>query len=311
MDDRNRPYGSRDYYGGRSPQDYTRDYGAGRDYTYSSARDHAAAGQSGRDRSDYGARGWRDDDRNERSSRSGWTDQHPDYDRARVTDYQRPTGGDQGYRGQQRDRGDDRGRDRYDADRGFLDRAGDEIRSWFGDEDAERRRERDQRYDAQVGRDERAYGGVGEGQYQSWRRQRIAELDRDYDEYQRENSQRFHNEFTSWRNERQGQRDSLRRVNEHMEVVGSDVSHVGVVDKIRGDRILLTKSDSDAGGHHHSIPSRWIQSVDDKVMLRKTADEAKAHWRDEDQSGALFGDDEDRNDWSSGRNLNRSFSGTY
>ena len=105
-----------------------------------------------------------------------------------------------------------------------------------------------------------------------------------------------------------------------MEVVGSDGSHVGKVDKVRGDRIILTKNDTDAGGHHHSIPSRWVQSVDDKVTLRKTAEEAKAHWRDEERSGAMFGeggrseggrDDDDRQDWSSARNLNRSFSGTY
>jgi hypothetical protein len=97
-----------------------------------------------------------------------------------------------------------------------------------------------------------------------------------------------------------------------MEVVGSDGSHVGTVDKVRGDRILLTKADADAGGHHHSIPSRWIESVDDKVRLRKTAEEAKGHWRDEERSGALFGDEgEDRQDWSREGNLNRSFSGTY
>lgn len=36
----------------------------------------------------------------------------------------------------------------YDRDdRGFIDRATDEVRSWFGDEDAERRRRRDHRYD--------------------------------------------------------------------------------------------------------------------------------------------------------------------
>lgn len=35
-------------------------------------------------------------------------------------------------------------RDDYD-ERGFLDRAGDEVRSWFGDDDAERRRDRDMR----------------------------------------------------------------------------------------------------------------------------------------------------------------------
>ena len=95
-----------------------------------------------------------------------------------------------------------------------------------------------------------------------------------------------------------------------MEVVGSDGSHVGTVDKVRGDRIILTKTDKDAGGHHHSIPSRWIQTVDDKVTIRKTADQAKSAWRDEDANSALFGDGD--GDLGAGsRNLNRSFSGTY
>src|SRR3954466_8885192 len=47
---------------------------------------------------------------------------------------------------------DDRNRERGWSDerghrdeRGFFERAGDEISSWFGDEDAERRRERDHR----------------------------------------------------------------------------------------------------------------------------------------------------------------------
>jgi len=38
-----------------------------------------------------------------------------------------------------------RGSRDYNEERGFLDRAGDEVRSWFGDEDAERRRDRDMR----------------------------------------------------------------------------------------------------------------------------------------------------------------------
>ncbi|WP_205772530.1 BON domain-containing protein [Microvirga calopogonii] len=38
-----------------------------------------------------------------------------------------------------------RGSRDYNEDRGFFERAGDEVRSWFGDEDAERRRERDMR----------------------------------------------------------------------------------------------------------------------------------------------------------------------
>jgi osmotically-inducible protein OsmY len=72
------------------------------------------------------------------SERGGrrWDDQRRGSDRewgygSRAGDYSRE------YRGQER-RGDDRG---------FLDRAGDEVRSWFGDEDAQRRRMRDERDD--------------------------------------------------------------------------------------------------------------------------------------------------------------------
>src|SRR5688500_15069888 len=61
-----------------------------------------------------------------------------------------------------------RGRDRGgDDERGFFERAGDEVRSWFGDDEAERRRERDVRRDevrsAFGGRDEerRFEGGRG------------------------------------------------------------------------------------------------------------------------------------------------------
>ena len=81
-----------------------------------------------------------------------------------------------------------------------------------------------------------------------------------------------------------------------MEVVGSDGVHVGIVDKVRGDRIILTKSDTDAKDHHHSIPSRWIDRIDDRVILEKTADQAKAAWRDEDGRQALFGGDDRQGD---------------
>jgi hypothetical protein len=53
----------------------------------------------------------------------------------------------------------DRGRERVgDDDRGFFERAGDEVRSWFGDGDAEHRRERDVRRDEARG----AFGGRDE-----------------------------------------------------------------------------------------------------------------------------------------------------
>lgn len=250
---------------------------------YSSARDYEAAGMIGR--------GYRLPPRRDfPSQRSDYSSQRSDYSPPRYRDETGP-----------RDNRDYRDRD-------FFERAGDEVRSWFGDEEAERRRERDQRYDAARER------SAEDSHYHNWRRERVAELDRDYDEYRRENAQRFHNEFSSWRSDRQGQRDGLGRVTEHMEVLGSDGEHLGTVDKVRGDRILLTRSDPAAGGHHHSIPSRWIDTVDGKVTLRKTAAEAKAAWKEEEGHGAFFGDaggfgrDEDER---GPHILNRSFSGTY
>lgn len=289
--DNPRYFGPYDQYQAGTPRE-TSDH-------YSSAREYAAAGETGRGRGygnqgpgqSYGqgygtggyAGGWDRGNRGYRPERGNWDGQRTDRSYASR---------DTGY--------SERG---YDPDRGFLDRAGDEVRSWFGDAEAERRREADMRYDA------RQAQARDDDHYTSWRRDRIAELDNDYAEYRRENAQRFHDEFSSWRTDRQGQREGLNRVNEHMEVLGSDGEHVGTVDKVRGDRIILAKNDSDAGGHHHSIPSRWIQSVDDKVTLRKTAAEAQAAWKDEER-GALFGGRDDQ-DWNRDRNLNRSFSGTY
>ena len=291
-----------------------------------------------------------------------------------------------------------RSADRYGnpQDRGFFERAGDEVRSWFGDEEAERRRRYDERfddrYDRETGRDDyrsaasrylgggyagtdyprydrsnradadrgsyahdryasrypdsgaSSYrgaasagfrpgtdgdwrsrearslydnGGRGERQddphgYHGWREQQISAFDRDYDEYRRENHSRFASEFSAWRENRQTQRSSLREAKEHQEVVGSDGAHVGTVDHVRGDRILLTKTDKDAAGHHHSIPSSWIQTVDDKVHISKTAEQAHQAWRDEESNQGLFGNrDDDRTADRGAADLNRSFSGTY
>ncbi|MGP7796448.1 DUF2171 domain-containing protein [Sphingomonas sp. CLY1604] len=385
-----------DYYGRTDPQDYGRDYGSGRDYSYSSARDYQAAGQSDRDdrqryrgrddRQSYGSQDYGNERYGQRdqqqgyyqSGRGGYDRDDRGYGRYEGqsenryvernrygADANRDQGGsreyhgsygsgsrrfedfgrtkhadDDNYRGGGYERGGDRGRQSYGRqpqgydyeDRGFFARAGDEVRSWFGDEDAERRREYDSRMD------ERAYNDRDDD-YHSWRRGQIQSLDRDYDEYRRENRSKFHNEFGTWRTNRQGQRDALNKVEEHMDVVGSDGEHVGTVDKVRGDRILLTKNDADAGGRHHSIPSSWLQTVDSKVTLSKSAADAKAAWRDEERSQALFGDDSDdgsqrrsqtgtsqsgqsgasasgqassqAGSQSDGKALGRSFSGTY
>lgn len=259
-------------------------------------------------------------------------------------------------------------RDRFDRDdrseRGFFDRAGDEISSWFGDEEAERRRRMDAgrddandstRYDRQARfRDEgyrrpytgRFSGGRGFGQdygpdraafndrwdrgstqrhperqsagsaaglhdphYAEWRSRQIEALDRDYDEYRRENQSRFEGDFANWRSRRQTKRQLLGEVREHMEVIGSDEQHVGTVDKVRGDRLILTKSDS-GDGQHHAVNCSMVDRVEgDRVVLDKPAEEAKSKLSSETRDRALFERDDDREPGA--HMLNRSFSGTY
>ena len=251
-------------------------------------------------------------------------------------------------------------RDDDDRERGFFDRAGDEVASWFGDEDAERRRREDMgrfgdnessRYDRGARfRDEgyrrpytgrffgrrgfgddhdRGFGadrgwsqdrwtperqrdfsgsayGLHDPHYSEWRRREMSVLDRDYDDFRRENQSRFDNEFSSWRNQRQGKRQLLGQVREHMNVVGSDQEHVGTVDCVRGDHIVLTKSDSDDGRHHKLSCSSIDRVEGDQVILDKPAAEAMQHFQHEERG--LFRDEDDRED---GRILNRAFSGTY
>jgi hypothetical protein len=93
-------------------------------------------------------------------------------------------------------------------------------------------------------------------------------------------------------------------------VVGNDDQHVGTVDKIAGDRIILTKSDPDSGGAHHSLSCSDIDRVEgDRVILDCSADQARNRWRDESRSRALF-EREDQGEMGP-RTLNRSFEGTY
>lgn len=69
-------------------------------------------------------------------------------------------------------------------------------------------------------------------------------------------------------------------IREHMKVVGSDRQPVGTVDKVEGDRIKLAKSDPQAGGQHHYIPSGWVDRIDgDQVCLRQKAQEACQQWQ--------------------------------
>ena len=300
------------------------DHGDGRERGLNDFRDYDAAGESG-DR--YTGQGQRDFYGQRDDGQRGYGDREYGNQRYAQRETQNANHGGYGYRGdyqrreEQRDRadgftqppsyrgnpnGDPRGYDNvggrnqgdggrrpqsYDyEERGFIQRAGDEVRSWFGDDEADRRRELDARYDGRSDSSDRQ-GQHRDSDYHSWRSGQIEALDRDYHEYRQENRSRFDNEFANWRTARQGQRDSLSKVQEHQDVLGSDGEHVGTVDKVSGDRFLLTKSDADAGGRPHSIPSRWIETVDMRgVTLSKTAAEAKQQWQDEECSQALFGD---------------------
>lgn len=71
------------------------------------------------------------------------------------------------------------------------------------------------------------------------------------------------------------------QIKEHMEVVGSDGEHVGIVDRLEGERLKLTHHDSQAGGKHHFLPVSAVASVDEFVTLSMTAAEAEAQWEEE------------------------------
>ena len=290
-------------------------------------REERDGGHRSREHSAFG-RGWGDSDR----------DSGRDYDRGYGRDYDRDRAS---FRDHQRER--DRSRDRGVFNRGgSSDR--DYNRDWRGDYPGNRERERGD-YRPMAGDYGRgsdfeseqffAASGYGRGvppvgesrsdrnrfagsredrdfdpHYHSWRDRHMSELDRDYDDYRRENQSRFESDFGSWREKRQHKRGLLGQIREHMDVVGSDDEHVGTVDKVAGDRIILTKSDPDSGGAHHSLSCSDIDRVEgDRVVLDCKADEAKNRWRDESRGRALF--ERDDQGEMGPRNLDRSFSGTY
>ena len=67
-------------------------------------------------------------------------------------------------------------------------------------------------------------------------------------------------------------------IEEHMEVVGSDGKHIGKVDHVLGGDLQLTRSMG--VGSHHLLPLSYVSSVDEKVRLSVTEDEAKDVWRE-------------------------------
>jgi hypothetical protein len=231
-----------------------------------------------------GGFGERDYSRSWRDELSGRGNRERDWDRERGRDY-RPMTGDYGRGFGREDRDYDRssspwGRDEYRR----TSRAG--TSDW-----SDRSRHEDPHY-------------------RSWRDRHMSDLDRDYEDYRREHQQKFESEFGGWRERRQQKRSLLGRIREHMEVVGNDDQHVGTVDKVAGDRIILTKSDPESGDAHHSLSCSDIDRVEgDRVILDCSADQARGRWRDESRGRALF--ERDDQGEMGPRMLDRSFEGTY
>lgn len=291
---------------------------------YAENREYERGGGRSRDDRSNWMGGDRDRDRDQDDNRGGFFERAGEEIRSWFGDDDDRGRGRDEYRGQDRGRtyggGMPRERQSYDRDDRPPQTYGGEPTSGGYDY---RRDEWRGRPPSNAGREGGGmFGGAGRSQgrdqgsnlhdehYSEWRNQQISALDRDYEEYRRENRDKFHSEFSNWRGQREQQRSSMRKVTEHMEVVGSDGQPVGTVDKVSGDKIILTKNDPNAGGHHHSIPCSWIQSVEDKVTINKTAEQAREKWTDEENRRALFESDDQRRD-DGPHMLNRSFSGTY
>jgi hypothetical protein len=76
-------------------------------------------------------------------------------------------------------------------------------------------------------------------------------------------------------------------IREHMEVIGADGVHVGIVDRIDGDRIKLTKAENlgTHEGHHHFISRGLVAEVEgDQVRLSANADVAVTFEEEESDS---------------------------
>ena len=150
----------------------------------------------------YGKNGMRDPDDGRRNDQRGdWRDR----DRSRDDD--------------------DRGRFMFesrdeDRDRGFFSRTADETRDWFRDDEHDYRPGSHERRGRAESRDER-FSSPEHGHYLSWRQQQIDALDRDYEDYCRERQQQFHQDFDSWRRNRETGSGSSGRQSDELELTAA------------------------------------------------------------------------------------------
>jgi hypothetical protein len=93
-----------------------------------------------------------------------------------------------------------------------------------------------------------------------------------------ENAVDFVKEKTGMESPAEGTNAGIAGIKEHMNVIASCGKTVGVVDRVEGSAIKLTKSDS-PDGQHHFIPVGWIERVDSHVHLKKNSEETEQGWK--------------------------------
>ena len=63
----------------------------------------------------------------------------------------------------------------------------------------------------------------------------------------------------------------VSQIREHMKVVGSDGQQIGTVDRVEGDKIKLSKSNSKDGQHHYIAVADVEDVKDGEVCVNDNA----------------------------------------
>jgi hypothetical protein len=68
------------------------------------------------------------------------------------------------------------------------------------------------------------------------------------------------------------------QIKEHMEIVGNDGQHIGIVDRVEDDEIKISRTDAPDRLHHYLLLAN-VEYVDDRVHLNRSSIRAMAEWR--------------------------------
>lgn len=68
------------------------------------------------------------------------------------------------------------------------------------------------------------------------------------------------------------------KIQKHMDVVSSQSEPLGVVDHVAGTDLKLAR---DVVGQHHYVPLAWIDYIDDKIHLKRSANDVERLWAGE------------------------------